>query len=468
MRDPGPGITLDSTRAFCPECGRTEHALITARESGVFLERICPNSGTVAVLIAGDYRWYLERTAEPHAVERMPNAGRLTRGCPFDCGPCECHTARLLLPVVSITNLCNLDCPICFTYNRPDLAYCKTTEEMAAILDHLKSAVGETELINITGGEPTLHPGLFELLRLCSDGPFGAVTMNSNGLRIATDRGFAGQLKESGVRVVLSLHTLDPEKSIVIHGRDVTGEKLRALEVLEELGIPTTILIVCIRGVNEEETAELAARYLIKDFVRGITIQNMTFTGENGSRFRPREHVTIDQVEDLLATREGFAQGDFFPLGAYHPLCYSAAYYLVSEGRVFPLSRIIDRKLLTAATAHSYLLDGGEELAVPFREGIERLWSEGVDDEIISLLRRFFREMYPPDRKLTREERRTAAESLIKMVHIHPHMDEDNFDIARVSRCGDLVPDESGRMIPACSYNLLYRKQDPRFWKETV
>ena len=89
----------------------TEHALITARESGVFLERICPNSGTVAVLIAGDYRWYLERTAEPQAVERMPNAGRLTRGCPFDCGPCECHTARLHLPVVSITNLCNLDCP---------------------------------------------------------------------------------------------------------------------------------------------------------------------------------------------------------------------------------------------------------------------------------------------------------------------------------------------------------------------
>ena len=56
---------------------------------------------------------------------------------------------------------------------------------------------------------------------------------------------------------------------------------------------------------------------------------------------------------------------------------------------------------------------------------------------------------------------------MIRMVYIHlPISDEDTFDIARVSHCGDLVPDESGRMIPACSYNLLYRQQDPRFWEE--
>jgi hypothetical protein len=54
---------------------------------------------------------------------------------------------------------------------------------------------------------------------------------------------------------------------------------------------------------------------------------------------------------------------------------------------------------------------------------------------------------------------------MIKMVYIHPHMDEDNFDMARVSRCGDMVPNESGVMMPACSYNLLYRRRDPRFWR---
>jgi uncharacterized radical SAM superfamily Fe-S cluster-containing enzyme len=465
LNAPRPGITLDSTRAFCPACGVTEHALVTARDTGVFLERICPQLGTVSVRIARDYRWYLERTAEPQPMEQMPNATGLSKGCPFDCGPCECHTARLHLPVVSVTNLCNLDCPICFTYNRPDLAYCKSTDELRTIIGHLTDAVGELELINITGGEPTLHPRLFDLLDLCAQSPIGRVTMNSNGLRIASDPEFARRLKESGVQVVLSLDTLDPEKSIVIHGRDITSEKLAALERLETLAIPTTILTVCIKGVNEEETAHLVRQYLAKEFVRGVTIQNMTFTGRNGSRFQPREHVTIDEVEDLLVAHGGFGKGDFFPLGSYHPLCYSVAYYLADGERLLPLSRLVERGLLTGATAHSYVLDGGEELAKAFREGIDRLWAEGEDEGTIALLRRFIRELYPPG-GLSRAERQKRAESMIRMVYIHPHMDEDNFDIARVSRCGDLVPDESGRMIPACSYNLIYRQKDPRFWMD--
>ncbi len=467
MNSNAPGITIDSTRAFCPACGVTEHALITARAGGVFLDRICPQHGTVSVRIARDYHWYLERTAEPLPMESMPSAGKLTRGCPFDCGPCECHTARLHLPVVSITNLCNLDCPICFTYNRPDLAYCKSLDEMNTIIRNLTARCGELELINITGGEPTLHPQIFDLLDLCTHSPIGRITMNTNGLRIASDPDFARRLKESGVQVVLSLDTTDPEKSVIIHGRDITREKLAALERLETLAIPATILIVCIKGVNEEETAQLVRRFLPKSFVRGVTIQNMTFTGKNGSRFQPREHVTIDEVEDLLVAHGGFGKGDFFPLGSYHPLCYSVAYYLVNGEQLLPLSRLVERRLLTTATAGSYVLDGGEELAAALREGIDRLWAEGESEETIAMLRRFIKEMYPPGKNLTAAERQARAESMIRMVYIHPHMDEDNFDVARVSHCGDLVPDESGRMIPACSYNLLYRQKDPRFWVES-
>jgi hypothetical protein len=67
---------------------------------------------------------------------------------------------------------------------------------------------------------------------------------------------------------------------------------------------------------------------------------------------------------------------------------------------------------------------------------------------------------------LPASERKALLERWIKMLLIHPHMDSDNFDIDRVSSCGDLVPDEDGRMIPACAYNLLYRQKDSRFWRE--
>lgn len=464
MRD--DGVLLDTTLAFCPVCRETEQAFVVAREGGVYLERVCRKSGTVDTRILADYRWYLERAREPGTVRRLPRTRDLEKGCPRDCGLCRCHTATPHLPVISITNLCNLNCPICFTYNRPDLAYCKSPAEMSAILGHLQNEVGSLDLINITGGEPSLHPELFELLRLCTGSGFiGRVTMNTNGLRIAADPDFALHIKEAGVQVVLSLDTLDPARSVVIHGRDITAEKQKTLEVLEELGIPTTILTVCIKGVNEEESAELVDRYLMKHFVRGVTIQNMTFTGENGRRFQPREHITIDEVEGLLEKKGGFSRQDFFPLGSYHPLCYSVAYYLVEGGRRLSLSRLVDKGLLTAATENSYLLDGGDELARNFRAGIDRLWAAGEDEDTIAMLRRFIEELYPTGLTLSKIERRERAEKMVKMIYIHPHMDEDNFDLARVSRCGDVVPDENGRMIPACSYNLLFRQQDARFWK---
>lgn len=466
MKDGGPGTVLGSTRAWCVRCGESEHALLAARSDGVYLERLCPQQGTVAIRIARERRWYQERTAQPRAISGLPDAAPLHHGCPRDCGPCQGHTARLQLPVISITNLCNLDCPICFTYNRPDRAYCMSRDELAMILDRLRQRCGTPELINLTGGEPTLHPGLFDLLDLCRERDIGRITLNSNGLKIAADPAFARGLKERGVQVVLSLDTLDPARSVIIHGRDITAAKRAALARLEELAIPTTLLIVCIKGVNEAETGQLARRFLARNFVRGITIQNMTFTGKNGSRFEPREHVTLDEVEDLLVAHGNFGKEDFFPHGAYHPLCYSVAYYLADGERLLPLSRLVEPRLLTAATADAYVLDGDEELAAAMRAGIDRLWAEGEDEATLASLRRFIRELYPPG-GLSRAERQARAEGLIRMLYIHPHMDADNFDLARVSHCGDLVPDVSGELIPACAYNLLYRQRDPRFWVET-
>jgi len=82
-------------------------------------------------------------------------------------------------------------------------------------------------------------------------------------------------------------------------------------------------------------------------------------------------------------------------------------------------------------------------------------------------MKKLVQSLHPSDgTAIDPEGRRKLAEKMFKMIYIHPHMDEDNFDIDRVSRCGDIVPDENGRMIPACAYNLLYRQKDQRYWIE--
>ena len=464
---PDEEIYLRSTLAFCGDCGKTEFARVVARPRGVYLERVCPEKGSQRVKIAKDPAWYAARTATPRAscAEGKRRPSKL--GCPFDCGPCQWHSGGLRLPVFSITNDCNLDCPICFTYNRPDMKYYKSVEETRQIIGHILEQSGGVQLINLTGGEPTLHPQLFEILDACRQEGIGRITMNSNGLKIAGERRFAEKIKEAGVQVVLSLDTLDPDKSRIIHGKDITRAKLKCLAALEELDIPTTLLPVCIKGVNEDDVAQIVHDYFGKPFVRSITVQNMTFTGEHGSLFEPREHITLDEVEELLASRGRIAQSDFFPLSAYHPLCYSAAYYIVRDGAMISLSKLFAPELLAELTAGSYFMDPQRDVSAEFRDGINRLWAEGADDVVLEVLRGFLSEMYPTRSALSEKERRARLERWVKMILIHPHMDRDNFDIDRVSACGDLVPDEAGNMVPACAYNLLYRQRDPRFWIAT-
>ncbi|MCB9497122.1 MAG: radical SAM protein [Fibrobacteria bacterium] len=455
---------LHGTMAWCESCATTEPARLVARPDGVHMERLCPVQGVRATRVAARAEWYMRRVPGPREADEPVRPAPATRGCPRDCGPCENHLARIRLPVFSITNDCNMDCPICFTYNRPDRKYYKPIEDVLTIVDKVLERTEGLQLVNMTGGEPTLHPLLPEIVQAVRDRGIPRVTVNTNGLRLASDPEFARRIKESGAHLVLSLDTFDPERSRRIHGADVVAAKRKALEVMERLDIPTTILCVAIQGVNDDEVGPLVSEYLPKEFVRSITIQNMTWTGANGSRFEPRRHITIDEVEDLVAAREGFDREDFFPLAGYHPLCYSVAYYLVHEGKVRSLTRFLAPAQLEALTRSRYFLEPDAAFTRDFLDGLARVWSQGEDPSFLSTLRRAVLALQNPD--IDARRRQELAERFVKMVYIHPHMDPDNFDIDRVSRCGDVVPDEEGRMVPACSYNLLYRQRDPRFWVE--
>ena len=458
---------IRSTSAWCNICGQVEHAAIVERKGSVYMERFCP-AGVQSEIIAESYAWYAERINQPHVATSVASPVPCRQGCPLDCGPCEWHTNGLRLPVFSITNDCNLNCPKCFTFNRPDLRYYKSVEETRAIIKGIIDASGGVQLINLTGGEPTLHPDLFAIIEACKNANIGRITMNTNGIRIAQDFEFARKIKESGVQLVFNLDTLDPETSVLMYGKDITDLKLQALATIEQLDIPTTILLVAALGVNEKEVARLTRAWIGKSFVRSVTIQNMTFTGKNGAGFEPKRRLPIDQMERLLCEEEGFAREDFFPLGSYHPLCYSVAYYVYYGDRLVSLANILDRRRLSELTAGNYLLEPDRRFSMDFLEGLNRLWAENGDEDMLMHFKRLIRQVYADNHDLPDEDRRRQLDSLVKMVYIHPHMDADNFDLDRVSRCGDLVPDETGNMIPACSYNLLYRQKDPRFWVEPL
>jgi 7,8-dihydro-6-hydroxymethylpterin dimethyltransferase len=467
MRPCRPYTYLGTVRGMCRECRALVPARVIEEGGAVYQERLCPKCGTNRARIADGVEWFLDRAATTVRCKpaRLPGEA-IRQGCPHDCGPCSFHANACHLPVFSVTNACDMDCPICFTYNRRDRKYFMSRDELRDLLDKLIARAGPFDLLNITGGEPTLHPDVLELLRECGRPEIGRVTMNTNGLRLAIDEDFCRALADLRIYVILSFDTFRGDRALRIHGRNVVDLKRRALENLQRFGIRTTLLNVMIRGLNEDEIGaviELAREHPV---VRSVTIQTMTFTGKGGRNFKPCETMPLDGAAQAIesATRGAMCPSDFFPHAGAHPLCYSVAYYLKGNGTCRSLTEFLTLEELRQMLGHGYLLQPEEDSRDVFRGAIDRLWATGDEAKFLPAIRRLVDRMYPADRSPSRTERQAIAEESLLAVYIHSHMDEDTLDLARLTVCPDQVPDPEGRLIPACAYNLFYREKDPRFW----
>jgi 7,8-dihydro-6-hydroxymethylpterin dimethyltransferase len=192
----------------------------------------------------------------------------------------------------------------------------------------------------------------------------------------------------------------------------------------------------------------------------------MTYTGQGGRTFQPRDHLPLDGAARLVEETSGglMRRRDFVPHPRAHPMCYHAAYYLRAGGRLRPFTEFLRPEELQSMLAGGYLADPSDSAEQHFREVIDRLWADGGDPDLLAAMRDLVSRLYPAGRRLSRFERQRAAEGAVFAVYLHVPVDEDTLDLGRLVACPDLVPDGRGRMIPACAYNLFYRMKDERFW----
>jgi uncharacterized radical SAM superfamily Fe-S cluster-containing enzyme len=342
--------------------------------------------------------------------------------------------------------------------------YYMEIDDVKRTADWVVESSGAVDLINITGGEPTMHPRLLDVLDCWKRPEIGRVTMNSNGLRLAADRDLCAALAERNIYVILSFNTFDSKTSVRMHGRDVVKEKLQAIENLTEAGAKMTLLNVMARGVNEDATGGILNLMRENDNILSLTVQTMTYTGQGGGSFDVTGHVPIDEAAEITCRNSGgdLKLSDFHGRPGSHPLCYLICYMLKSGEEFVPFARLADPGEIAEMLRDSYLLH--TDRAAEFcRSAINDLYAR-EETEKLRIFRKIIEEMYPGDRVLEENERQRIAESSVRTVYIHTHMDEDNFDCSRAMTCPDLVPCEPGRLIPACTYNLFYRMQDERFY----
>ncbi|HNN93086.1 MAG TPA: radical SAM protein [Pseudomonadota bacterium] len=474
---------LHQTTSLCKHCKNAVPARVVATSQGeVWMRKHCPQHGDQQARLSTSADFYeqtraMTQTRVPPRLTQVPVA----HGCPFDCGPCALHTQKVRLPVVTITSACNLDCPICYVHNKNDDPFHMSLDEFDQILEHLRHDHGsELDIVNLTGGEPMLHPHVLDFLRRAQAAGIHRVTICSNGLRLAKDEALVQTLSQLGARIALSFDSFEAEADVTLQGAQLVATKLRCLSLLEKYDVDTTLIPVMTRGVNDHEIGRIIELALRMRNIRHLEIHTITYTGQSGTSFDPERRGRISTYEVLCRIEETTAgllrQSDFVPSPCAHPLCYQIAYLLIDPdgGPAIPFTRLMPRETLYAALSDRLYLEPTPQLEEALREAIDRLWVEGGDDaeRALRLLKRLLLQMFPTDRTLTPREAMRAAERAVKAIYIHSHMDEETFDIERAADCCDSNCYADGSTIPVCNYNVLYREKEarynvtPRRWNE--
>jgi 7,8-dihydro-6-hydroxymethylpterin dimethyltransferase len=259
-----------------------------------------------------------------------------SQGCPFDCGICPQHHKNACTAVLELTDRCNLQCPVCFADSGGlvgvDMSLAAVKEQFQLVLQ----TYGSDILIQLSGGEPTVRDDLPAIIELgCSFG-FPFLQLNTNGIRLSEEAGYAAALRQAGLASVF-LQFDGTEDSIYrkLRGRSLYREKRCAIEQCAVNGLGVVLVPTLVPGVNMDNIGAILQLALeLSPVVRGVHFQPISYLGRCLAPPDNRERLTIPDV--LRAIEEQTAGllrvEDFTPPGWEHSLCSFHGTFLPKPG----------------------------------------------------------------------------------------------------------------------------------------
>ena len=443
------------TRSLCPECQQIIDAQVLIRDGAVYLCKHCPEHGWHEALVSSDADWYLNslRYNKPGAIPHDFTT-TVEQGCPFDCGLCPEHRQHTCIGIIEITTRCNLNCPICFA-DAGD-GYDLSLAQVEAMLDRLLETEGQPEVVQLSGGEPTIHPQFLQILAAVKKRGVRHVMLNTNGLRLACEPDFVRQLALYKPTVYLQFDGLTASTCQTLRGCDLRSTKEQAINHLAEAGLYAVLVPTVVYGVNDNEIGDILHYALEHPAVLGINYQPATYVGRCLIHRNPSQRITVPDVLHALETQTNglFQASDFRPVPCPHPTCSACTYAFLGGDQIMPIPRLVDVDDHLDFTLNRSLPDLSTEL----HSALEELWSmatvAGGDNATGALT------CIACNSAIALTSRPELSAENFFVIQVHGFMDEHNFDIKRLMKCcvHQLLPD--GRAVPFCAYNNLgYREQ---------
>jgi uncharacterized radical SAM superfamily Fe-S cluster-containing enzyme len=447
-----PYLFYDVALSICAVCYRKVEGKILFEDGKVLLTKLCPEHGAERVLVADDVEYYkrcreifLKKPEQP-AHYNTP----VRFGCPYDCGLCPDHEQHSCVAVVEVADHCNLRCPICYAGSGPHRPELRSLEQIEFMLDAVVRNEREPDIVQLSGGEPTIHPQFFDILAAARRRPIKHVMVITNGVRLAQDEAFARRLAEelgSG-EIYLQFDSFERDALLEIRGADLRAVRRKALDRCNELRISTTLEATLKKGTNDHEIGRLIEFALEQPCVRGVSLQPVQAAGRLDAFDPARDRLTLTEVRrKVLEQTSVFRAEDVLPVPC-HPDSIAMAFALKQGGRVTPLTGLFPPEVLIEGGRNTVLYRLDER--VP--EALFGTLSTGHSPEgRAATLRQLLccLPQVPVPATL-------GYENVFRLI-ILQLMDAHAFDVRSVKKSCIHIVHTDGRLIPVDTYNLFYR-----------
>ncbi|WP_299622616.1 radical SAM protein [uncultured Tenacibaculum sp.] len=440
----------DFTLSLCPECLRRVDAKIVFEDDKVYMLKRCPEHGNSKVLIADDVEYYknIRNYNKPSETPYTFNT-KTHYGCPYDCGLCPDHEQHSCLTVLEVTDRCNLTCPTCYAGSSPTYGRHRTLEEVKKMLDTIVKNEKEPDVVQISGGEPTVHPQFFEILDYAKTLPIRHLMVNTNGIKIAKDKDFVKRLKNytPDFEIYLQFDSFKDEVLQQMRGADLSEIRKQAIANLNEVNLSTTLVVTLQKGLNDDEIGEIIEYALQQQCVRGVTFQPTQIAGRLENFDPEKDRLTLTEVRRrILEQSPVFNSDDLIPVPC-NPDALVMGYALKLGGEVFPLTRYVNPADLLDNSKNTIVYEQDEQLHGKMIELFSTGNSVEVAQENLKSIMCCLPNIDAPN---------LGYDNLFRII-IMQFIDAYNFDVRAIKKSCVHIVDKDYKIIPFETMNLFYR-----------
>jgi uncharacterized radical SAM superfamily Fe-S cluster-containing enzyme len=431
-------------RGLCPVCKKLVPSREVVNSSQVYLEKECPEHGISRSLISSDKEyWDWSQKYNRPGAKPFKWSSQVEKGCLQDCGICPAHKQHTCIGIIEITGECNLRCNVCFA-DSPSQGHI-SYNEIVDMINAFVSYETKPEILQLSGGEPTLHPEIIDVIRYAKDMGIKDVAVSTNGIRLLNEE-FVGELASTKPVIYLQFDTFKPEVYKQLRGQNLVDIKLQAVEVCNMLEMTTVLVPTIVNGLNENEIGDLIQFGLKQKKVFGINFQPIACTGRVDI-IQNQNQLTIPEVLLKIESQtNGLLEvSDFRPIPCPHPHCTAICYILKDNETITPLTDLVDVDEYIDYAKDRTLVDEGIFLDQAFRKLFSARAVPGLEQNIEAFCEACG--LSVPD----------VLRKSVKTIGIHSFMDTNNYQLERAQKCCIHIIQPDGKMIPFCNYNLFHR-----------